>query len=67
MDSFIPNCVWASNGRLNNAYNINDAIEDGAGFVFLMVMVYMIYGLHIYIIEILWFHLEVIEHPISIS
>ncbi|OYT29393.1 hypothetical protein B6U98_02380 [Thermoplasmatales archaeon ex4572_165] len=34
MDGFIPNCVWASNGRLNNAYNINDAIEDGAGFVF---------------------------------
>ena len=34
MDGFIPNCVWASNGRLNNAYNINDAIEEGAGFVF---------------------------------
>ena len=34
MEGFIPNCVWASNGRLNNAYNINDAIEDGAGFVF---------------------------------
>jgi hypothetical protein len=34
MDGFIPNRVWASNGGLNNAYNINDAINEGAGFVF---------------------------------
>ena len=34
MDGFIPNRVWASNGGLNDAYNINDAINNGAGFVF---------------------------------
>jgi hypothetical protein len=34
MDGFIPNRVWASLGRLNDAYNINDAINEGAGFVF---------------------------------
>ena len=34
MDGFIPNRIWASNGGLSNAYNINDAIEQGAGFVF---------------------------------
>lgn len=34
MDGFIPNRVWASLGRLNDAYNINEAINEGAGFVF---------------------------------
>ena len=34
MEGFIPNCIWASNGMLHDAYNINDAIEEGAGFVF---------------------------------
>jgi len=34
MEGFIPNCLWASNGRLSNAYNINEAINEGAGFVF---------------------------------
>jgi len=34
MDGFIPNRVWASNGGLNDAYNINNAINEGAGFVF---------------------------------
>jgi len=34
MSNFIPNCLWASNGGLSDAYNINDAINDGAGFVF---------------------------------
>jgi hypothetical protein len=34
MEGFIPKRIWASNGMLNNAYNINDAIEEGAGFVF---------------------------------
>ena len=34
MDGFIPNRLWATNGRLSNAYNINDAINEGAGFVF---------------------------------
>ncbi len=34
MDGFIPNCIWASNGGLDNAYNINNAINEGAGFVF---------------------------------
>jgi hypothetical protein len=34
MDGFIPNRVWASNGKLYDASNINDAINTGAGFVF---------------------------------
>ena len=34
MDGFIPYRIWASNGELSDAYNINDAIEQGAGFVF---------------------------------
>ena len=34
MDGFIPNRIWASNGGLSDAYNINDAINEGAGFVF---------------------------------
>jgi len=34
MQGFIPNRIWATNGGLSNAYNINDAINDGAGFVF---------------------------------
>lgn len=34
MDGFIPNRLWATNGGLSNAYNINDAINKGAGFVF---------------------------------
>jgi hypothetical protein len=34
MDGFIPVKIWASNGGLSDAYNINDAINQGAGFVF---------------------------------
>jgi hypothetical protein len=34
MDGFIPTRVWASNGLLYNASNINQAINGGAGFVF---------------------------------
>jgi len=34
LDWFIPTRVWASNGLLYNAYNINNAINNGAGFVF---------------------------------
>jgi hypothetical protein len=34
MDGFIPICIWASNGKLSDAYNINEAIEQGTGFVF---------------------------------
>jgi len=34
MEGFIPNRIWASNGMLHDAYNINKAIEEGAGFVF---------------------------------
>ena len=34
MQGFIPNRIWATNGGLSNVYNINDAINDGAGFVF---------------------------------
>jgi hypothetical protein len=34
MSGFVPNCLWASNGGLSDAYNINDAINEGAGFVF---------------------------------
>jgi len=34
MDGFIPIRIWASNGKLLDAMNINDAIENGAGFVF---------------------------------
>jgi hypothetical protein len=34
MEGFIPNRLWATNGGLSNAYNINDAINKGAGFVF---------------------------------
>ena len=34
MDGFLPKKIWASNGALNNAENIQDAINAGAGFVF---------------------------------
>jgi hypothetical protein len=34
LDGFIPDKVWASNGRLYDASNISDAINGGAGFVF---------------------------------
>ena len=34
MEGFIPIKIWASNGKLNQASNINDAINNGAGFVF---------------------------------
>ena len=34
MQGFIPVCIWASNGKLLDVMNINDAIEQGAGFVF---------------------------------
>ena len=34
MNGFIPIRIWASNGMLLDAMNINDAIENGAGFVF---------------------------------
>lgn len=34
LDSFIPEKIWASNGKLFQANNINNAINKGAGFVF---------------------------------
>jgi hypothetical protein len=34
LDGFIPIRLWATNGQLLNVNNINDAINDGAGFVF---------------------------------
>jgi len=34
MDGFVPVRVWASNGLLFDAANINEAIDNGAGFVF---------------------------------
>jgi len=34
MDGFIPNKIWASNGKLYDAENIQDAIDAGSGFVF---------------------------------
>jgi hypothetical protein len=34
MDGFIPKKIWASNGKLYDAYNIQNAIDSGAGFVF---------------------------------
>jgi len=34
MQGFVPVCIWASNGKLLDAMNINKAIEQGAGFVF---------------------------------
>jgi len=34
MDGFIPKKIWASNGKLYDASNIQDAINIGAGFVF---------------------------------
>ncbi|MGC9308697.1 MAG: C25 family cysteine peptidase [Thermoplasmatota archaeon] len=34
MDGFLPVKIWASTGGLNQAANINDAIDAGAGFVF---------------------------------
>ena len=34
MQGFIPNRVWASNEKLLDVNNINQAIEQGAGFVF---------------------------------
>jgi len=34
LDGFIPTRIWASNGMLNDASNIQDAINNGAGFVF---------------------------------
>lgn len=34
LDGFIPQKIWASNGLLRSASNINDAINEGAGFVF---------------------------------
>jgi len=34
MHGFIPDRIWASKGKLNNAANISDAINNGAGFVF---------------------------------
>jgi len=34
LDGFTPNKVWASNGDLYQASNINDAINEGAGFIF---------------------------------
>ena len=34
LDGFIPDRIWASNGKLYQASNINDAIDNGAGFVF---------------------------------
>ncbi len=34
MDGFIPMRIWASNGKLYQASNINDAVNNGASFVF---------------------------------
>jgi len=34
MDGFSATKIWASEGKLSQASNINDAINDGAGFVF---------------------------------
>ena len=34
LDGFIPEKIWASNGKLYQASNINEAINKGAGFVF---------------------------------
>jgi len=34
LQGFDPIKIWASNGELNDAENINDAINQGAGFVF---------------------------------
>jgi hypothetical protein len=34
LDGFIPDRIWASNGKLYQASNINNAINKGAGFVF---------------------------------
>jgi len=34
LEGFIPRRIWASNGLLRSASNINDAINEGAGFVF---------------------------------
>ncbi len=34
LDGFIPERIWASNGKLYQANNINNAINKGAGFVF---------------------------------
>lgn len=35
LDGFTPKKIWASNGELYQASNINDAINEGASFVFL--------------------------------
>jgi hypothetical protein len=34
MEGFLPKKIWASNGLLNDATHIQDAINTGAGFVF---------------------------------
>ncbi len=34
LDGFTPKKIWASNGKLYQASNINEAINEGAGFVF---------------------------------
>jgi hypothetical protein len=34
LDGFVPKKIWASNGKLYQASNINDAINEGASFVF---------------------------------
>ncbi len=34
LNDFNPDRIWASNGKLNKASNINEAINKGAGFVF---------------------------------
>lgn len=34
LQGFLPNTVWASMGSLWSSVNINDAINEGAGFVF---------------------------------
>jgi hypothetical protein len=34
LNGFIPEKIWASNGKLHQASNINEAINKGAGFVF---------------------------------
>ncbi len=34
MDGFAPEKIWATNGKLESATNIDNAIEDGAGFLY---------------------------------
>lgn len=35
MDGFIPEKIWATNGKLQFAINIDNAVENGAGFLYM--------------------------------